>query len=680
MKLRVAFFLAFVCITAIIFSCSRNPPSLVDANRAPDTELWYAPADSTEYTWSVHLYWRGIDLDGTVERYIWTIQDTLTIGDLSWNPSLRVRDLRTGRVTERTDSIFSFTAFQDIGGVPLQKRRQAFYVASIDDNGVIDPTPAAIEFVATVEELPRIKFKTFANRYRDGQIVDPDTLKDYDPTQPPDTVGMYRPFDVLWAGQTQNGLIRSYRYRPLTVGVTIPGANVWYPTPTGRLIDPLSNSAGDDRLNVATESAFRERDIIKVEDEYMYVTSVNGGDIEVVRGYVDSPIEAHPADTPLTRLGRHFRNVEEGAIPSGIFRLSAQVRDDAGAESRVDAGSFTQGVAQVVVNFEPETWFTHILSRYTKQDGTPVNGDTVSFDPADPDTVPFRSWITLFYNSADSPFDSSVCALDDPDDNRCLRYQVQYVRERAAVTGSQGVSGWLPVEPEDSNPYGTADSTSMNMGSYEYDIRVRAVDEYDKNDGTPPVVHLVANYDPTLLDYSIVTHDGQVIQNGDTLRWNFWSPSNTDTLDGVIGKRKKQFKFYINGTGKDHPHERPGSGVKSWLYTFRRTDDPTIFERFARAGTWSDGQFNNAVADTFTYTALYDFGDPNGDAIFNTLPKWMNHSYNYSIMGRDIGTTENFSQIMILYGERFTVNQVKPGSVGRWTSVGNLRFYVTLER
>ena len=97
MKLRVAFLLVLVCLTAIVFSCRRNNPSLIDANRPPETELWYAPADSTEYSWSVHMFWRGVDFDGVVERYIWTIQDTLTLGELSWNPAQRIDDLRSGR-------------------------------------------------------------------------------------------------------------------------------------------------------------------------------------------------------------------------------------------------------------------------------------------------------------------------------------------------------------------------------------------------------------------------------------------------------------------------------------------------------------------------------------------------------------------------------------------------------
>ena len=105
MKLRVAFFLILVCLSVILFSCRRSQPALIDANRAPNTELWYAPPDSTLYDWNVNVYWRGIDMDGVSDRFIWTITDTLEANPLlRWNPSERVADFRVGRITSRTDT------------------------------------------------------------------------------------------------------------------------------------------------------------------------------------------------------------------------------------------------------------------------------------------------------------------------------------------------------------------------------------------------------------------------------------------------------------------------------------------------------------------------------------------------------------------------------------------------
>ena len=71
-------------------ACRRNQPSLVDRNQEPETVLWYAPADSTEYEYLVHLFWRGTDSDGTVEEFIWTIKDTLVTDEGLSEPGYRV--------------------------------------------------------------------------------------------------------------------------------------------------------------------------------------------------------------------------------------------------------------------------------------------------------------------------------------------------------------------------------------------------------------------------------------------------------------------------------------------------------------------------------------------------------------------------------------------------------------
>ena len=125
MRLQGVFLLS-LCLLVIFGSCRRNRPSLVDKNEAPETELWYSPPDSTEYEYLVHLYWRGVDRDGTSERFIWTMRDTVVVGDLGWSPATRLSDFREGRITTRTESVFSFTAFRDVGGVGVKKTRQAF--------------------------------------------------------------------------------------------------------------------------------------------------------------------------------------------------------------------------------------------------------------------------------------------------------------------------------------------------------------------------------------------------------------------------------------------------------------------------------------------------------------------------------------------------------------------------
>jgi hypothetical protein len=207
-----------VCLVALMASCRRNQPSLVDRNQPPDTQLWYAPPDSTEYEYLVHLYWRGVDRDGETSRFVWSIQDTLALGEAYWNPAERLRDYRLGRITERTDSVFSFTAYKDVAGVGVRKNRQAFLVAAIDDNGVIDPVPAGVEFVATIGTLPEIRFTNYING-----AARPYTYRSI----PSDTVGMFKPFSISYHGLTTNGSLRGYFYYALSATIMLPGAGVW---------------------------------------------------------------------------------------------------------------------------------------------------------------------------------------------------------------------------------------------------------------------------------------------------------------------------------------------------------------------------------------------------------------------------------------------------------------------
>ncbi len=345
MKLRAALVLILVCVAAIVFSCRRNQPSLVDANRAPDTELWYAPPDSTEYEYLVHLYWRGVDQDGIAVRYIWTITDTIVPGQLGWDPSQRIRDFRSGHLTTGTDSVFSFTAFRDVGGVGLKKNRQAFHIAAIDDNGVIDPSPARIEFVATVETLPKMKFVTSVTRVDGG--VRTVTTRAHDPAAI-DTVGMFRPFAIFYQGSTVNGSVRESRFFPLTADVIIPGADVWTGVPTDFLAaDVLDTNVT--AIPVGDGSLFLPDQIVLVQSvdpqtgaassENMRVVDVLGNTLEVDRGFGNTQEQDSLfAGARVTIAGRFFRNVDDPsfsdaqALPSGRFRFAAQVRDDAGAE------------------------------------------------------------------------------------------------------------------------------------------------------------------------------------------------------------------------------------------------------------------------------------------------------------------------------------------------------------
>jgi hypothetical protein len=620
---------------------------LIDRNQAPETELWYAPPDSTDYEYLVHIYWRGLDKDGAVMKYIWTITDTIEAQEEKrWNPADRIEDYMRGRLTTRTDSVFSFTAYKNVGGIGLKKNRQAFHIAAIDDNGVIDPTPAAIEFVATIDKLPKIQFFTITDWTTDGQgnYVALDTVA-YNPAQL-DTAGMYKPFAIIYKGSTTNGRLMAYKWFPLT-NVNLAGANVW------------------------------------TED--------------------------------LTDNYRFFLNSDpEVVIPSGIFRFAAQCKDEANAESEVDAAGFTKGVCQIVVNFDPDTEIYSILNIYKV--GGVTDTAQINFSDAIPDTVPYRSWITLYYRGWDNPRDKVLC---DDDVNKCIRYLVRYHATSSRFHEINDDSHLLPSEgPQDTNPCGVVDSTSMNIGTVEYEIEVRSVDENGRKDGLPEfamvggqqktaLVHIVGNYDPTLDSLYLEDHLGKKIADSDTIKWR-WS----DVPHNLVPDDTSQFKFHYETTftfnikafGHDNPKELDGSGVKTWRYSFTRLDPPGPDKQFGRANSWVQGPAVNQLNDQFKATFYHGRLDVDGNAIFTNPPSWIgvdNGTQNYAILyemrvkGRDTGIGENFIQYVFLrranlksflcppdpnepISERRLLNDYPTSRFGRWTQEKVFRFYLQL--
>ncbi len=554
-------------LTAVVgVSCRRNQPSLVDRNQAPDTQLWYAPPDSTDYEYLVHMYWRGTDGDGVTQRYIWTVQDSLVTGEASWNPAASIADYRQGRITERTDSVLAFTAYKNVAGVGVRKNRQAFYIASIDDNGVIDPTPAVVEFIATIGELPRLFFVVYPDQV---------TPRPYRNTSPPaDTVGMFKPFNISYHGVTTNGQLRGYQYFPLSTTILIPGQNTW----TEDLSDTL----------------------------------------------------------------RIFPNSGADALPAGVFKFAAQCIDDAGAESQVDAGQFTRGVAQVVVNFDPDTWITYVSNTYIKS-STQIT-TVVNFTDALPDTVPFKSWTYYQYSSNDDPRDIWNCSLTDPD--KCIDFQVKY--KIVTGTGSTEDSGWLPRNGKhDSDANAATDSNSVSIGSLDYEWFVRGIDENGTVDGTPPSFKLVGNFQPKVDAVSMQNYTGQVLNLAvvDTMTWDFDAPADYDS--NVAGYNfEKRWWWNITANGHDHPKDPDNSSVLSWRYYVftdytpgagNSTGTGTQYPLARSGDSWFASVSFNAMADRFELLVRYN--DRNGDDLFGRLPAYFDDVITIVLYGRDTRPT-----------------------------------------
>jgi len=607
--------LLLVCLVVVFGACRRNHPSLVDTNEAPETELWYAPPDSSDQEYLVHLYWRGRDNDGVVERYIWTVVDTLVPGEGSWNPTARLADYRSGRITARSDSVFAFTAFKNVGGVGVKKNRQAFYIAAIDDHGAIDPSPAAVEFVATIDLLPRIFFATRLQGVWKPFIIGAAA----------DTVGMYETFAMSYHGTTTNGRVRGYLWFPLGTTVKLPGANRW----TSDVTDTL----------------------------------------------------------------RTFTNTGAERLPAGTFRFAARCIDDARAESRVDAGTFGEGVCQVVVNFDPDTRIHNLNSTYFR--GNVKYEETIDFTDGQPDTVPYRSWLRVDYSGWDDARDGKLCPPPSVKPDRCIDFQFRYFRVCGRVPGSFDNSGWLPRGGyHDTDTLSASDSNSVNIGSLEYDFFVRSVDENLTPDGTAPSVHIVGNFDPILDDYSLSDHLGNSVDVStvDTLTWDWWKPANSDTIvfnpsAGTI-ERKKVFRWRIGAAGHDHPKDPINAGIQAWRY-FIYTGYGTASQKFwplARAGTaWVAGPALNQLAEAFALTFVYSRGDinadPNGDAVFASLPAYFDDDITIVLVGRDTPPiAPAFEQWVWLNGGRVLDNSFAAASYGRYTRPAVYTFHFRMVR
>ncbi len=626
MRSKMGVFAFFLCLIVVLtISCRRNQPSLVDANKPPETELWNAPPDSSEHEYLVHMYWRGIDEDGTVVRYIWTITDTIVPGELGWDPEERLRDYRAGRITTRTDSVFSFSAYTSTGGgIGLRKKRQAFHIAAIDDNGTIDPDPARIEFVATIDELPEIKFRVWYEEII-ATCSTPSNLRKewreikYRPSAPP-TVGMFRPFKIVYQGFTQNGQVLEYKWFPMSSVIELENAGIW------------STDVGD--------------------------------------------------------TVRDFPNVGDLALPTGTFRFAAQCRDEASAESTVDAGQYRQGVCQILVNFDPVTEIFEALNSYVVSGSSYV--ETIDFEDSQPDTVPYGSWLTLFYTGSNDsiatlqcpgpvqvsiPRDSSLC---EDDTNQCIRYQVSYHQWDDRFPRYESREPWTPPGGEDNNRFGVSDSTSLNMGTIHYEIMVRSIDEYGKEDRSPDTLKVVGNFSPTLDSVYIMDHVGNKIYDGDTLTWDWWTVEpvlNVYTLNW-----EKKFRWSINAFGHDNAKENE-AGVKAWRYLFY--DMNGVFEKFKNAGSWVAGPTVNVLNEVIEVTFSYPLADVDGDSVFAQLPRrwpWLNKTHDFFLKGRDTEINEEFRQYMFVQGNKALINSYYTDLCGRWTAEESMRFHFRLIR
>lgn len=137
-QIKKVAFAVFLIVSALGARCEAPELLPPDKNRPPETKLTSAPDSSDVAYFRVHLFWSGFDPDGTVSDWQYAIDDTII------RPEAVV--VGTGWIrTTKTDSVFIFSASSN--GTD-QTRDHRFFVASIDNEGKPDPTPAVVDFTA----------------------------------------------------------------------------------------------------------------------------------------------------------------------------------------------------------------------------------------------------------------------------------------------------------------------------------------------------------------------------------------------------------------------------------------------------------------------------------------------------------------------------------------------------
>jgi hypothetical protein len=333
----------------------------------------------------------------------------------------------------------------------------------------------------------------------------------------------------------------------------------------------------------------------------------------------------------------------------------------------------------------PDTEIYMVWNTYRM--GGRIVTESVDVSDALPDTVPYGSWITVFYDGTPDPATASMCP-DPTDPNQCIGYQKSYTSRSANVPGFQESAPWMPFSsPEDNDPFARSDSTSLNMGSVDYTVRIRSVDYFGGVDTSPAEVAIVGNHAPTLDGVEVQDSDGAATAD---IVWDWWNPANfhgsrSDTLDitdlpniWVV----REFYFLVKGEGHDHPTERDRGGVKAWRYLFRRSDDPSTTVPLGRAGLWVEGSETDALCDTVRFTVRYSFyDDPGGWKAWAALPDWFGHSYDVTLRGRDTGLFErDFRQFMFVDGDKRLINSYPVASLGRYTEERSARIHLSITR
>lgn len=579
----------------LLYGCRAFDPEPVVVNRAPDTYLTGAPAETTGSGFRRHLYWYGTDRDGEVAQFIYAVTDSLARDisrpevdeeDVVFNPDLDVTTLRDSRIrrvgwTTKTDSIFEFTV--DRGATP--SKEITFHIVAVDDRGAVDPTPARLRFFNNTLGNPTLRFSLYVDvdaQGNGGTLRWVGTPSGADPSSPEQTarpfVGFRRPFRIEWDASTPN-------FDARTGFDGISGYRFKARQGSGDFTPPLDPN-GEKQWSLDRTS-------------FVYLNERPASDPAV--GTSCDPLTGVDCDPSLFRF------------PDGAFTLSVEAIDRALVETTA-----ASGFLRFEVNYPPESEI--LVDSATPSfvvlasDGSELRSGVITpSNGAILDTIPVGALVTVRSSGYDRFVDSvppgqtDLLCCDTPleavGDTSAIgvpevRYQTRVRTVRRENPGDEGLSF--------TNGFSTprdADPITFEVGPLDYTVISRTQDEHGRPDPTPAEFDFVAGFRPRIdVDGFLpgpVAGDSLILRFalGGPSRWpeneveydivdgvtRWWLPENSGDCAGKLFESKpsdeaipfpgRVHRFRPLFAGAPDPRD-PLAAVKAWAYAFNSDGDP----------------------------------------------------------------------------------------------------------
>jgi len=216
--------LIFLCLAAALLAfalqgCEEEDVVKYDKNRPPETTLSVAPLPGDRIFHKYRVHWTGLDRDGVVVSYrvaslpedqiyggrVISTDADITQYFIDQEQIYQSQGKSFWTVTDATESLFVFTADRP------NTRNHSLYVAAIDNEGKIDDTPAATNFMAIDYGIPDVQVCIASNIKPDCHVPGAagDTLPAFNLVNPGEPVLI----DLKWDGSDPDGTIREWKYK-----------------------------------------------------------------------------------------------------------------------------------------------------------------------------------------------------------------------------------------------------------------------------------------------------------------------------------------------------------------------------------------------------------------------------------------------------------------------------------